>query len=244
MIFRRNRRIRSTFRGVTPYIAWENKSCGHSPGGRLDTGRCHRTRVAATATDRVREREDGYQWLHYTIPVNWCTRNMVCVRVRVRAQYAARVRDDARVCKRRRANRVHRTNRTNHRTKQTKGAKQVLSGIPAKRICLVRRSRVRRTVPYTWEYSERANENVETTKRDERCMPVLHPVSRVYFSTSILPIRYRLFCKHTALHCGIILKVGFPIDVKRTYIRIYIYRHFHLDTVSRTEMTNRYKMFV
>ena len=26
--------------------------------GRLDTGRCHRTRVAATATDRVREREE------------------------------------------------------------------------------------------------------------------------------------------------------------------------------------------
>lgn len=35
----------------------------------MDIGRCHRTRVAATATDRVREREDGYQWLHYTITV-------------------------------------------------------------------------------------------------------------------------------------------------------------------------------
>lgn len=56
-----------SFRNATPYVAWENKSCGHSPGGRLDTGGCHRTRVAATATDRVREREDGYQWLHYTI---------------------------------------------------------------------------------------------------------------------------------------------------------------------------------
>lgn len=62
------RSIETSFHRATPYIAWENKSCGHSPGGRLDTGRCHRTRVAATATDRVREREDGYQWLHYTIP--------------------------------------------------------------------------------------------------------------------------------------------------------------------------------
>lgn len=78
------RSIETSFHRATPYIAWENKSCGHSPGGRLDTGRCHRTRVAATATDRVREREDGYQWLHYTIPGgrereregrgSWCVR--------------------------------------------------------------------------------------------------------------------------------------------------------------------------
>lgn len=79
------------FHDDTPYIAWENKSCGHSPGGRLDTGGCHRTRVAATATDRVREREDGYQWLHYTILGGGIYGN-TCLPARMRECACARLR--------------------------------------------------------------------------------------------------------------------------------------------------------
>lgn len=84
------------FHDDTPYIAWENKSCGHSPGGRLDTGGCHRTRVAATATDRVREREDGYQWLHYTILGGGIYGN-TCLPARMREYACARSRAPCRV---------------------------------------------------------------------------------------------------------------------------------------------------
>lgn len=176
------------FHNATPYIAWENKSCGHSPGGRLDTGGCHRTRVAATATDRVREREDGYQWLHYTILggsiyADTCAGG-ASVRERLarsrapispRVSLNTRVYTRAYVCtdssastgeRRARARAVH---RGRYSRQPSRGG-----GSPAR----ITRSRERR---------KRARRRETAYVR--RCSTLFS----VYFPTSISPIRYRSF---------------------------------------------------
>lgn len=119
------------------------------------------------------------------------------------------------------ANRVHRTNeRTDQRTGQQTNlpTNQRTNGACTGRYsCEQNLSRIEPVRSHT--IGQRVpNENAKTSKRDGACLTGAPPCSRVYFSTSISPIRYRLFCKHCVAPRDRSIIVSDPLLASRPFL--------------------------